>query len=153
MSAINTINALHAEASRIIYQLGRAPTRAERGYALELADKAMELAIEAGFDGPSIETCEAVQRLCYDALLHSYSWTDNHERRMYEKSSSRTPVKSKRSARIYNVDNGEHVVEALEAVHIGNMLSNRVSVEPDAWNRRIRWVDEVMDQPIRTLVH
>ncbi|KAI1662799.1 hypothetical protein F4813DRAFT_341977 [Daldinia decipiens] len=153
MSSIDTINALHAEASRIIHILGRAPTRAEQGLALELADKALELAVEAGFDGPTIEACETFQRLCYDSLLHSYSWTDNHERRMYKKSSSRTPVERKRSSRIYNVDKGEHVLEALEAVHIGNLLSSRTSVEPDVWNRRIRWVDEVMDQPIRTWVH
>ncbi|KAI0108203.1 hypothetical protein F4814DRAFT_455022 [Daldinia grandis] len=153
MSAINTINALHAEASRTIHLLDRAPTRTEQGHALELADKAMELAIEAGFDSPAIQACEAFQRLCYDSLLHSYSWTDSHERRMYEKSASKTPLQRKRSARIYNVDKGEHVVEALEAVHIGNLLGNRASVASDAWNRRIRWVDEVRDQPIRTWVH
>ncbi|KAI1467900.1 uncharacterized protein F4812DRAFT_428035 [Daldinia caldariorum] len=153
MSAFDIVNALHAEALRTIRPIGRDPTRAEQCSALELADRAIEIALEAGFDGSAIEACRDVQKLCYEPLLRAYSWVDNHERRVYQKNSSRTPVEHKRSARLYDVDKGEHVIEALEAVHIGNMLSNRESVDPNAWSRKIRWVDEVRDQPIRTLAH
>ncbi|OTB15099.1 hypothetical protein K445DRAFT_23112 [Daldinia sp. EC12] len=153
MSAINAINTLHAEASRILRPIGRAPTRAEQGSALESADKAMDIAIEAGFDESVIETCRAFQQLCYEPLLRSYSWVDNHERQMYKKSSSRAPMERKRSARSYDVKQGEHVIKALGAVHISNALNSRESVGPSEWHRKIRWVDEVKDQPIRTLAH
>ncbi|KAI1805152.1 hypothetical protein F4811DRAFT_516851 [Daldinia bambusicola] len=153
MSAFDIVKSLHAEALRTMRPAGRGPTRTEQCSALELADRAMEIALEARLDGSAIETCRTFQQLCYEPLLRAYSWVDNHERRMYHKNSSRTPVERKRAARLYDVDKGEHVIEALEAVHIGNVLSNRESVDPNEWSRKIRWVDEVKDQPIRTLAH
>ncbi|KAI8959868.1 hypothetical protein F5Y11DRAFT_331785 [Daldinia sp. FL1419] len=152
MSIVDTINALHAEVSQTVHPLGRAATRVEYSFALEMADKAMELAIETG-DESIIKGCEAVQNYCYESLLNAYRWIDSHERRLYEKSSASPPLGRKRSVRIYSSDRGEHVAQALEAVHIGNMLKNQVAVQPDSWSRRIRWVDEVKNQPIRTLVY
>ncbi|KAI1098908.1 hypothetical protein F4804DRAFT_323468 [Jackrogersella minutella] len=150
MSVFAKINTLHAEASQILRPVGRAPTRAEYATALELADAAMELALGADLAGPAIETCTAFQRFCYDPLLRCYSRTVDYERSVYERNASNSSRRIKRGGRLFNTDAGEHLLEAFEAVRIGRILETQERADALWENRKIRWIDEVENQPIRT---
>lgn len=147
-SVLRKITALHLEVSCIIYRQGGVPSHNQYYYALELAEEAMELAIGAQLNEVAIDECEAFQRYCYNLLKLSYAKTDDYERHVYTKSTSRASSRDRRGGRVYEVDQGEHLLEALQAVHIGALLDNPESVER---SRKIRWVDETGNKPIRSV--
>ncbi|KAI2470930.1 hypothetical protein F4781DRAFT_388838 [Annulohypoxylon bovei var. microspora] len=152
MSVLSQIASLHAEASAILRPVGRAPTRGEYACALELADRALDLAAAANLDGPAVSACEAFQRFCYAPLLRSYERIVGHERCVYDRSATRSSLKRRRVGRIFNTDPGEHLLEAFEAVRIGRLLDEQECEEAAEANRRIRWVDEVNNEAIQTVV-
>ncbi|KAI1462705.1 hypothetical protein F4805DRAFT_6356 [Annulohypoxylon moriforme] len=141
MSVLNEITTLHTEAAAILRPFGRAPTRGEYASALELADAALDLALSTDLDvGEEVlATCESFQRFCYDPLQRSYARTAGYERFVYERSSTKTALKRKRSGVIFNTDPGEHLVEALQAVRLGRLLDEQEEFE---MNRTVRWSDE-----------
>ncbi|KAI1372930.1 hypothetical protein F4677DRAFT_431275 [Hypoxylon crocopeplum] len=97
-----------------------------------------------------MERCNNFRHFCYQPLLRCYSKTEDHERHVYQKHSSRNSMRQKRNGRVYDLDKGEHLVEALRAVHIGQVLDREGSAEARAEHRKIRWVDEVGNMPIQT---
>ncbi|KAI0842621.1 hypothetical protein F5Y06DRAFT_292553 [Hypoxylon sp. FL0890] len=151
MSLLTNIQALHAKASQLLQPRGRAPTRAEYAAALELADAAMELAVDAQAGRATIEECEGFQRFCRDALQSSYSRAETYERDVYERHSSKAAARSRRGGRVFDTDPGEHLLEAFEAVRIGQLLDDQEAARAEGCNRKIRWVDEVHNGPIRSV--
>ncbi|KAI1142574.1 hypothetical protein F5Y05DRAFT_231703 [Hypoxylon sp. FL0543] len=150
MSVSANIKALQAEATQILCQ--RAPTHAEYAAALELADAALELAVNGRASRRTIESCESFQRFCYDSLHRSYSRAENYERDVYERrASSQAAARSRRRGRVYDTDPGEHLLEAFEAVRIGKILDDQQAAAAEGLNRRIRWVDEVANMPIESV--
>lgn len=152
MSAQAEIKILHAKAFAKIRPKSQSPTRAEYAEALELADLALELAARAQLGRATIEACKALQRCCYGPLERTYARAENHERNVYEKHASKAAATgSGRAARVYNnTDAGEHLLEALEAVRVGKHLDDHQAGEAKRLHRRIRWLDEVANQPILT---
>ncbi|KAI1764460.1 hypothetical protein GGR53DRAFT_466305 [Hypoxylon sp. FL1150] len=151
MSAIDHVNKLVTATEKLLQPQLRAPTRAELGIALEHADAAMEAAADARLSAYMIAMCEDLQHRCHDLLRRSYSRTESYEKFVYEKANaSRSPSgpNRKRCGKVFEVDKGEHLVEALQAVQFERMLEDRESAE-EAQARRIRFVDEVKDEPIR----
>ncbi|OTB09279.1 hypothetical protein M426DRAFT_7293 [Hypoxylon sp. CI-4A] len=148
VSALTKINALHIKASQLLRPQDRLPTRAEYGAAVSKADTATEIALRARLRTKVINRCEAFQRTCLKSLLKAYSKAENYDRRAYDKSSSQASENNKRHGKIINTDPGEHLIEAFEAVRIGKILDDQVK---DNVDRKIRWVDEVKDEPIRTI--
>lgn len=143
-SALSQINALLVKAKEIIE--APSPTRAEYADALELADAAAELAVDAKCR-EMIGECRDLQIACHCILRRSYSKTEAYEKFVYEKTASRVEPSPKRCGKVFEVDKGEHLVDALRAVHVGQLLEDRESEEMA--NRKIRFVDEVRDESIQ----
>ncbi|KAI1088472.1 hypothetical protein F5B19DRAFT_471116 [Rostrohypoxylon terebratum] len=140
-SAISRIHSLHAEATEILQPAGRSPTRAERAIALELADAAVDLAIGASLNQDIVTACTRFQQSCYGSLKKLYSQTAGYERFVYNKSSTKASTKARRGGRVYNTDPGEHLVEALQAVRLDEVLQNQ-NHEISRAQRTIRWSDQ-----------
>ncbi|KAI0387197.1 hypothetical protein F5Y04DRAFT_243221 [Hypomontagnella monticulosa] len=147
---IPEIAALHAKALAILRPTGRVPTRVEYGEALELADTAMDLAIEGGADAEVIKRCKAFQRLCYDPLIRAYSQTESFERVKYDKHTAKAIAKSRREGKIFDTDAGEHSVEAIAAAHVGKLLDEMHFDNNDNTKKscKVRWVDEMDNRAI-----
>ncbi|KAI1416277.1 hypothetical protein F5Y13DRAFT_129727 [Hypoxylon sp. FL1857] len=151
MSVIDEIRALQAEAVQIIsHPSDKVPTRAEYAAALEKADTALELARNARLSEFEIHSCQALQGFCYDPLQRSYSKLADYERDVYKKSTSWAGGRSRRGAMPFNTDPGD-LLESFGAVRIGGRLPDEQQTTA-AESRRIRWVDEVQNQPIRTVM-
>ncbi|XXH03740.1 hypothetical protein Hte_010146 [Hypoxylon texense] len=136
------------EAEQIINSQEPPPSRREYAEALELADTATELAIDAQCDEATMTRCKDMQGICHRLLRRSYSKTETYEKFVYDKATSRVGRSPQRGGKLFAVDRGEHVVDALRAAHVGQLLERRASDE-DTANRRIRFVDEVGGEPIQ----
>ncbi|KAI1778412.1 hypothetical protein F4818DRAFT_405960 [Hypoxylon cercidicola] len=145
MATLSQINTLLLQAEQLIDSQGRAPTRTDYGMALELADAATELAVDGGCGQGATARCKNLQSRCHHLLQLSYAKTETYEKFVYDKTASRAGPKPKRCGKLFDVDKGEHLVDALRAVHIGQLLEDRESSQ----DRKIRFVDEVKNEPIQ----
>ncbi|KAI2605897.1 uncharacterized protein GGS25DRAFT_498510 [Hypoxylon fragiforme] len=166
MSTLSQITTLHLQISSLLDPRSGHPTRSSLHSALSLADAAVDLACEARVAASAVRTCESVQQTCLVLLAHAYAGMDDRERSVYAKSASTR--RGKRGGRVFGLDAGEHVVEALQALNLERLLesgeedsesrsessSGSGSGSDDdgaAISRRIRWMDEVANAPIRTV--
>ncbi|KAI2624878.1 hypothetical protein GGR54DRAFT_654602 [Hypoxylon sp. NC1633] len=144
------ITALHSKAAELLRPRGRAPTRTEYAAALEHADAAMELAQDSDLSQEVKDMCKTFQNFCYAPLERCYAKTQRHEEDVYYKNSSKTSIRQKRRGKMFSVDKGEHLLEALHAVHISRVLEKQhESMDTQALNRKVHWADEDEDVSIR----
>ncbi|KAI1502581.1 hypothetical protein F5X99DRAFT_407866 [Biscogniauxia marginata] len=167
---IPQITALHTQISTLLRPLGRSPTRTEYVSALALADQALELATEdgtAGLDGSDdhmVQTCLTFQAFCLDPLRRACALTDKHEREKYGRASR--AARQRRQGVLFNVDSGEHLFGAIEALNLENWLMRREESgdeeEPEGrWRstgsgrekKKVRWLDEVSTAKVESAIN
>ncbi|KAI0009903.1 hypothetical protein F4779DRAFT_579783 [Xylariaceae sp. FL0662B] len=88
IAALPQTFALHWEILLIIHRPDRAPTPCEYGAALEMADAAMDIAVDAGLDAAAIAKCRGYQHLCHSYLCFAYAQNEECERIAYGRRSS-----------------------------------------------------------------
>ncbi|KAI1390058.1 uncharacterized protein F4822DRAFT_400740 [Hypoxylon trugodes] len=137
MSVAKQISDLHTKAPRITDSAVQQHSLTRCTKALKLCDEAMKLAVDAELDEAAIEMCAEMQE-------EAYSWV---ERFMYDNRSSKTL--DKRRGRVFDVDKGEHVVEAINAVHVGRLLDVDDAIERPEGSRKVSFADEVRNESTR----
>ncbi|KAI1814194.1 hypothetical protein GGS20DRAFT_431834 [Poronia punctata] len=135
----------------IIMSILSAKTLTSYSRALMFVEEVMAHIISSGDPSPLaaelLQHCHAYQSLCCRSIEHLVAVELAYEKNMYRcaKNGRSGYVVSegerKRRGRVFDVDQGEHIVGALEALTLEEYLSRPGQVEDGRQeSRRVRWV-------------
>ncbi|KAI1270472.1 hypothetical protein F5Y18DRAFT_421966 [Xylariaceae sp. FL1019] len=123
------------------------PSLASYIRALFLTDEATEIALaSADLDSPSVVTllgfCESYRVLCEDGIRRIADKSEQFERKVYASRSrgdrsvsSAMKAGHRRQGVIFQVDKGEHIAEALEALSLEQFMAE----QDDLKRKHVRW--------------